>query len=148
MNRIARATIPFALVLAAACARPTSPPAAPPPPFEERVVTYTAADVVPIDSVDVRPEVLNRAELSRAMMRHSADVDLSTTHTALVRFVVDLDGLAKEASIARPSGTPAIDRAALRIVEGVRFEPARKGGKAVVTRITMPIQFGPNRRNP
>ncbi len=51
------------------------------------------------------------------------------------------DGRVADASVARSSGYPALDDAALRAARNWRFTPARQNGSAVGTTIVQPVKF-------
>ena len=60
-----------------------------------------------------------------------------------VLLVVQLDasGAVQEVEVETSAGHPDLDAAAVAAVRGWRFNPARNGGKAVPSRIGVPIQF-------
>lgn len=58
----------------------------------------------------------------------------------LVEFVVDKDGSVKEPKIAR-SSNPGFNEAAIDAILGWKFEPGRKGGLPVATRMQQPFTF-------
>ena len=60
----------------------------------------------------------------------------------LLEVVVAADGRAADVRVARSSGFAPLDESALRTVrEQWRFVPARRGGAAVETTVTVPIRF-------
>ncbi|TKS53899.1 energy transducer TonB [Luteimonas yindakuii] len=59
----------------------------------------------------------------------------------LVRAVVGIDGRPRQVDVARSSGHPALDRAAVRAVERWRFEPARQAGQPVEGEVRVPVEF-------
>lgn len=62
------------------------------------------------------------------------------TGKALIEFFIDEEGDAQLPRIVS-STAPAFGYAAAQAVATWRFEPAKKGGKAVVTRVQIPIEF-------
>lgn len=58
-----------------------------------------------------------------------------------VKVLVGTDGRPRDVVIDRSSGDPRLDDAALDAVRQWRFEPARSDGKAVQTRLAVPIRF-------
>ena len=58
-----------------------------------------------------------------------------------IRVLVSADGRADAVEIESSSGWPLLDQAALRAVKNWRFHPARAGGIAIVSRVTVPIRF-------
>ena len=61
--------------------------------------------------------------------------------TALVEAIIGADGRCLEASVARSSGHPALDAAALAAVRGARFSPAREDGAPIIARDRFEIVF-------
>jgi TonB family protein len=59
--------------------------------------------------------------------------------TVLIEALVDVDGRVSKARVIQ--SVPGLDEAALEAARRWRFEPARKGGKPVVTIIHMPVAF-------
>jgi protein TonB len=61
----------------------------------------------------------------------------------LLRLYVDAGGRAvpESASVARTSGVPALDSAALAAVPSLRFQPARRGGRAVGSSVRFPVLY-------
>jgi protein TonB len=115
-----------ASVLAQTATRDTAPAAeAPAVRVDEQPVLLEA------DSVRVR--VLRLYPASLRMSRAAG-----TTHVA---FTVRPDGTTADARVARPSPHPALDSAALAVVAGMRFTPARLRGTAVAAPVTLPIEF-------
>jgi protein TonB len=66
--------------------------------------------------------------------------------TVVLRLVVDSTGavLADSAAVATSSGTPALDRAALRAAPSFRYAPALRGGHAVPAALLQPVEFRPH----
>ena len=61
--------------------------------------------------------------------------------TVLVRVLVSPAGLPKKIELARTSGTPVLDDAALKAVKNWAFVPARKGVEPVEAWVEVPINF-------
>lgn len=61
--------------------------------------------------------------------------------TVVVEVVVGLDGRASNGRVVTSSGHGLLDRAALRAVLGWRFEPARRGEEAIVSRHRQPLSY-------
>jgi protein TonB len=59
----------------------------------------------------------------------------------LLSVLVSETGLPKEVKLARSSGTPILDDAALEAVKGWKFVPARQGEQAVAAWVEVPIRF-------
>ena len=63
------------------------------------------------------------------------------TGRVVLRFVVDVDGNAKEAEVAQSEPEGVFDEAALKALERYKFKPAIKGGKPVNCIVKLPIAF-------
>jgi protein TonB len=61
--------------------------------------------------------------------------------TVLVRVLVSPAGLPKKIELARTSGAPVLDEAALKAVQGWAFVPARRGAEPVEAWVEVPINF-------
>lgn|GEM_PF-2181653 len=59
----------------------------------------------------------------------------------LLSVLVAVDGTAQDVQLAKSSGYPSLDEAALAAVKQWRFEPARRNGAAVKFSIDVPIRF-------
>ena len=59
----------------------------------------------------------------------------------LLRVTVGADGRVRDAAVRQSSGYDDLDRAALRAVRRWTFVPARADGRAVASRVTVPIDF-------
>lgn len=67
----------------------------------------------------------------------------------VLRLVVDSTGrvIPESTTIAEPSGTAALDSAALRGASKLTFSPATRAGHAITTSLRFPVQFRhPNAR--
>ena len=63
----------------------------------------------------------------------------------VVQFLVDSKGSVRNVKVMR-STNPGFDESVLRAVRTWRFEPGKKNGKAVTTRVQIPIPFNINSR--
>lgn len=61
--------------------------------------------------------------------------------TVLVRVDIGADGRVTAVAVARSSGVEALDRAVLETVRTWRFDPARKGGRAVADAMLQSVRF-------
>jgi len=59
----------------------------------------------------------------------------------LLRVQVGTDGSAADVELARSSGYPLLDAAALEAVRRWRFEPAEVGGFPVSSQVDVPVRF-------
>lgn len=112
----------------------------PPPP------TQTAADVSnvpPFTPFTVGPEVLNRAEVARAMEREYPPLlrDANIGGTVKVYFFVDERGRVADRRIHESSTHPSLDEAALAVAEAFRFRPALNRDQQVAVWVSIPIVF-------
>jgi protein TonB len=93
-----------------------------------------AEDGVVIEAVPLYRENAPPAYPRRARLR-------GYEGSVLLDVRVGADGRAEDVKIAVSSGYRLLDRAALRAVASWRFEPARRNGRAVAMRVTVPIRF-------
>jgi len=107
---------------------PPQPPADVPP-----AAPATAAQSAPV-VLHRQPPAYPRASLRRG---ESGEV--------VVAARVDTSGRPQDVTVARSSGHPALDRAAVRAVQRWRFEPARRGGQPVEGQVQVPVEFIGNR---
>jgi len=61
--------------------------------------------------------------------------------TVVLRVEVSVAGEAKRIDVARSSGHPSLDRAAVRAVRRWRFVPATRDGRPVAATVRIPIEF-------
>ncbi|MBI4607505.1 MAG: energy transducer TonB [Candidatus Rokubacteria bacterium] len=61
--------------------------------------------------------------------------------TTSLRIRVLEDGSVGEVIVARSAGHPGLDQAAVDAVQRWRFEPARRGGRPVAVRVSLPVRF-------
>lgn len=61
--------------------------------------------------------------------------------TVVVLVQIDAGGVVSEAALATPSPFPGLNRAALQAVRSWRFQPAKKAGLPVASRLEVPIVF-------
>lgn len=66
---------------------------------------------------------------------------LGETGTVWLRVRVEADGRAGQVDIARSSGYPRLDQAALQAVMAWTFVPARRGEQAIAAWVRVPIEF-------
>ncbi|MDP8566686.1 energy transducer TonB [Methylophilus aquaticus] len=59
----------------------------------------------------------------------------------LLKVLVNADGLPGSVEVSKGSGFERLDNAALEAVKQWRFEPARKGGKAISAYVIVPLSF-------
>jgi len=60
---------------------------------------------------------------------------------AVLSMMIGVDGKAYEATVVDSSGNPAFERAALKALERTTFEPARRGGTPIESRLQFKFKF-------
>ena len=61
--------------------------------------------------------------------------------TVFLRFVINIDGSIQDIEVIR-SASPGLDQAAIAVIKNSpKWNPGKNGGKAVRSRMTMPIRF-------
>lgn len=63
------------------------------------------------------------------------------TGTVLLRVDVGADGVPTNVDFVDRSGSRALDREAMNTVKKWRFNPAKRGGQAVASQVTVPVDF-------
>ena len=101
----------------------------------ERIVPATKLDV-PLKPLSRRPPVYPRKEEFK-----------SEAGEAVIEFVVDAEGKVRLPRIVSAT-QPEFGYAAVQAISVWRFEPPKSGGKTVVTRAIIPIQFAPEKIKP
>jgi TonB family protein len=91
----------------------------------------------------VKPNLLNRNEVSRALVRHYPPMlrDAGVGGTVLTWVFVDERGTVAKAEVRTSSGNGELDRAALAVARVMRFSPARDRDREVGVWIQLPIVF-------
>jgi periplasmic protein TonB len=133
--------IPIALLLAAVAA-PAALRAqtASPEPAADPADTLRAVDMAAVDEL---PSLVDRAEVARVLdALYPQTLKASgVSGTVKVRFVVDARGRALAPRVAEASTHAALDSAALRAVDAMRFVPARTGGEPQPVWVEIPVTF-------
>jgi protein TonB len=113
----------------------------PPPPTETSTTDISAAPV--FTPFTVRPDIKNRAEISRAMEREYPPLlrDAGIGGTVNVWFFIDEDGNVERVIVTESSGHKALDDAAVKVGEIIEFTPALNRDKRVPVWISLPITF-------
>jgi len=97
-----------------------------------------------IDAVEEQPSLSNASEVSRQLSRQYPPLlrDAGVTGTVTLRMRVLENGTVDPSSISIENSThDAFGDAAKRVVERMRFRPAKVGGKAVKVWVTLPVTF-------
>src|SRR5690606_13154295 len=91
----------------------------------------------------VAPELKNRAEVQRALVRYYPPLlrDAGIGGSVLVWFFIDETGRVKNHRLRESSGHKALADAALRVAELMQFTPALNMDKRVPVWVSLPIEF-------
>ncbi len=113
----------------------------PPPP--EVSGTSGLAETPVFTPMTVRPGIKNRAEVQRALEREYPALlrDAGIGGQVLVWFFINEEGLVRQTRIHKGSGHNALDDAALKVAEVIRFTPALNRDRQVPVWISLPITF-------
>ncbi|HKP76416.1 MAG TPA: TonB family protein, partial [Longimicrobiaceae bacterium] len=97
-----------------------------------------------LSAVEEQPELSNRSEVARQLSRNYPPLlrDAGVVGTVTVRMRVLENGTVDPESVSIENSThEAFGDAARRVVERMRFRPAKVGGKAVKVWVTLPVTF-------
>jgi protein TonB len=113
----------------------------PPPSASSGDADLSAAPV--FTPMTVRPELLNRAEVQRALVRNYPPLlrDAGIGGSPTVHFFIDENGRVLRRLLSQASGYPALDEAALAVAEVMEFSPALNRDKKVQVWVEIPIIF-------
>ncbi len=113
----------------------------PPPP--ELEAGKTISETPSFTPMTVRPGVRNRAEVEAAMEREYPALlrDAGIGGTVQVWFFIDEEGKVLKTQVHTSSGHKALDEAALKVADVIRFSPALNREKTVKVWIALPITF-------
>jgi periplasmic protein TonB len=115
----------------------------PPPPPPRRDAMGDPADGPVFTPYTVRPDIKNREEVTRALEREYPPLlrDAGIGGTVLVWFFIDEEGRLQRTQVHESSGHRALDEAALKVADVIRFSPALNRDKQVPVWISLPIAF-------
>ncbi len=113
----------------------------PPPPTETAATDISAAPT--FTPYTVRPDIINRGELARALEREYPPLlrDAGIGGTVLVWFFIDEEGRVQNTEVNQSSGHRPLDEAALAVAPIIQFTPALNRDKRVPVWISLPITF-------
>jgi periplasmic protein TonB len=113
----------------------------PPPPSEVVATDISAAPT--FTPFTVRPDIKNRAELTRALEREYPPLlrDAGIGGTVQVWFFIDEEGRVQRTEVNQSSGHKALDDAAITVANIIEFTPALNRDKRVPVWISLPITF-------
>jgi len=91
----------------------------------------------------VRPELLNVPEVQRALVRNYPPLlrDAGIGGTTVMWFFIDENGTVVRTQLSKTSGYPALDEAAAKVAEVMKFSPAMNRDRKVQVWVEIPIQF-------
>jgi TonB family protein len=120
---------------------PLDRPLAPPPLTKQgtseqlRVPHFTPMTVI--------PELKNRGEVERELERRYPRIlkESGIGGAPAVLFYIDETGAVEETRLAKSSGYPALDEAALAVGRIMRFSPALNHDRKVAVWVTFPVRF-------
>ena len=112
-----------------------------PPPPEEVATDLSAAPT--FTPFTVAPQILNRAEVVRAMEREYPPLlrDAGIGGRAVVYFFIDENGIVQDRRIFESSGHQALDDAAMAVADVYRFSAALNRDQKVPVWVQFPITF-------
>lgn len=113
----------------------------PPPP--DSVYTTAVSEINAFTPFTVRPDIKNRGEIERALIREYPPLlrDAGIGGTVEVWFHIDEEGVVRETRVRTGSGYAALDEAALAVADIMKFTPAQNRDKVVPVWVQMPIKF-------
>ncbi len=125
---------------------PSGPIAAPAAPTFDAPAPIAEPATVVTEPVIVAPRMLDRLQ-AEELLQSVYPLHLQRRGvggTVWVTMWVDEFGAPGSASVARTSGSSELDRAAVRAVPRLRFEPATQNGRRTGTWIEFPVLFEPD----
>jgi TonB family protein len=111
--------------------------------FDRALALPALTETGPVDLANRPPEILDR-EAALAAIRARYPRALQTAGvggTVMLRLWVGLDGGVDNVQVARGSGVQQLDRAAMTLAPGFRFQPSRRNGVPVGTWVEFPVVF-------
>ncbi len=89
------------------------------------------------------PQLLNQPEVTAlALSSYPRQLkEMGLGGSPYVRLYIDESGAIAERRIERSSALPALDSAALQVVDAMRFAPAKNGDRPTHLWVTLPVQF-------
>jgi periplasmic protein TonB len=115
----------------------------PPPPTG---TTASMEDSPQFTPFEVRPELRNRAEISRVLQRNYPAMlrDAGIGGTVGLWVFIDEQGTVRQTRVNSPSGYPQLDQAAEAVAREMRFSPALNREQRVPVWIQIPVTFQVN----
>jgi len=118
-------------------------PFLPPPPPSLPPLPEPAADRGDAVPFTVKPELVNREQIRRILLRRYPSHLRNTgiEGTVVFQFWIDEQGEITRYEMARSSGNAELDRIAEDVIELMKFRPALNMGKPVAVSVALPIVF-------
>jgi protein TonB len=115
----------------------------PPPPTFTETTTSDLAEAPTFTPYTVRPDITNRAEVQATLELSYPTLlkEAGLGGTVQVWFFIDKEGTVVRTLIHETSGHEALDEAAMKVADVVRFTPALNRDKRVPVWISLPITF-------
>lgn len=114
-------------------------PAPPEPTEDEPVVDVVPASTSTVEAAYV--EAALRDEGNKPPVYPRSSVTRGEEGEVLLRLSIDASGKVIDVQLESGCGHPRLHRAAIRAARDWSFEPARRGGEAVASERTFPIEF-------
>lgn len=89
---------------------------------------------------EIQPPALRATESAVEHPRHLAVAGVAGT--TVLRLLVGAEGQVDSVEVARSSGHPGLDSAAVHGARRMTFEPAVRGGQPVAAWVDVPVRFG------
>ncbi len=106
-------------------------------PLAASLLAFPGCGKKPAPGYDAPPVLVNRDEITAALQAVGAGLEARV----VLQVLVDEDGSVREARIARSSGVPDLDEAAIWVGEQMRFKPALFQGEPVSAWVQVPVTF-------
>jgi len=114
-----------------------------PPPPTSSASSEDISKAPTFTPFEVPPRLQNTPDVQRALERDYPPLlrDAGIGGKVDVWFFIDTDGKVLKRQLAKTSGYPALDDAALSVADIMRFSPAKNREKAVQVWVSLPITF-------
>jgi periplasmic protein TonB len=114
-----------------------------PPPPTSSAASEDISKAPTFTPFTVPPRLMNADEVGRALERTYPPLlrDAGIGGNVNVWFFIDEDGKVLKTQLAQQSGYPALDDAAIKIADIMKFSPAQNRDKKVQVWVSLPIRF-------
>jgi protein TonB len=106
--------------------------------------TQNLVDIQPhFTPMTVAPELTNIPEVQRALLRNYPPLlrDVGIGGTPVVWFLIDENGKVIKTQLSKSSGHAALDEAAIKVADVMKFSPALNHNQRVTVWVALPIVF-------